>query len=140
VLCYGYWIREKDRMGPETLWHCRIDLGVAYACTAFFGIAVVIIGSTVEVEGKGAGLIVSLAEKLEGPLGPVGRWTFLVGAWGAMFLPMLALALLIPNGRTEWIGERLRNRTLTRAVLVAIVLFFAVAMWFQLLKMLSSSW
>jgi len=51
--------------------------------------------------------------------------------FGAMFLPMLALALLILNGRTEWIGERLRNRALTRAVLAAIVLFFVVAVWFQ---------
>ncbi len=72
VLCYGYWIREEGRSGSEHLRTCRIDLGMAYTMTAVFGIAMVIIGSTIEIEGGGATLLVSLSEQLAKPLGPMG--------------------------------------------------------------------
>lgn len=58
VLCYGYWMREKERTEVSELGTCRIDLGFAYVATAIFGISMVIIGSTIQVEGTGAGLIV----------------------------------------------------------------------------------
>jgi hypothetical protein len=64
--------------------------------TVLFGIAMVIIGSTIEIEGKGAGLLVSLAERLEEPLGPVGRWLFLVGAFGAVFSSLLGVWQAVP--------------------------------------------
>ena len=210
VLCYGYWIREKGRTDASAVRTCRIDLAVGYAATALFGIAMVIIGSTIQVQGKGAGLVVALADKLAGPLGPVGRWLFLVGAWGAvfssllgvwqavpyvfadfwglrrlrrdgapedarvevdtrsrpyrvylfllafvpmlglfggfrqvqkayavfgaLFMPLLAVTLLVLNGRSAWIGEKLRNRPLTSAFLVATVLFFLAAFAFHVRK------
>lgn len=31
MLCYGYWIREQGRVGPEFLRTCRIDLSVSYS-------------------------------------------------------------------------------------------------------------
>ena len=199
VLCYGYWIREKGRTGSGALRTCRIDLAFAYTFTALFGLAMVVIGSTIRVEGKGAGLVVALADKLAGPLGPAGRWAFLLGAWcalfssllgvwqavpyifadfygllrrkgpddgpievdtrgwpyriylfaialvpmlgllggfkegqkayavfGALFMPLLAAALLVLNGRAKWVGPKLRNRPLTTAILAATVLFFLV--------------
>lgn len=73
VLCYGYWIREEGRTSPEDLGASRLDLGVGYAVTALFGVAMVIVGSTVEVTGSGASLVVSLADRLEATLGPAGR-------------------------------------------------------------------
>ena len=85
ILCYGYWMREKGRRSPGNIKTCRIDLGFAYLATAVFGLAMVIIGSTIQVEGKGARLVVNLADKLAEPLGDIGRWTFLIGAWGAVF-------------------------------------------------------
>jgi Mn2+/Fe2+ NRAMP family transporter len=195
TLCYGYWIREKGRSSPADIAGCRIDLAVGYGATAAFGVAMVIIGSTIELEGKGAGLIAAIGERLEEPLGPAGRWVFLLGAWGAVFssllgvwqavpylfadfcgivagrtgpvdtrgrayrgylfalalvpipgllggfravqkayavvgagfLPLLALALLVMNGRTAWVGERFRNRPVTAVVLAAAVVFFVVA-------------
>jgi len=45
-----------------------------------------------------------------------------VGAW---FFPFLALALLLLNGRSEWVGREYRNRPLTILVLVAVLSFFA---------------
>ena len=209
ILCYGYWIREEGRESEEDLATCRLDLAIAYVMTAVFGLAMVIIGSTIEVEGKGAGLIVSLADSLGRELGTAGRWIFLVGAFGAifssllgvwqsvpylfadlwrviagkggegstgtagsgslsetaayrwylygmaslpmiglwvgfarmqklyaivgaLFLPMLALVLLLLNGRTAWVGERYRNHPVTSVFLAAILLFFAMAGWMKL--------
>ncbi|MEC4678360.1 MAG: Nramp family divalent metal transporter [Nitrospirota bacterium] len=96
VLCYGYWIREKKRQGPEDLSLCRIDLALGYAMTILFGVAMVIIGSRVQITGSGADLLVTLAEQLEGPLGPAGRWIFLVGALGAVFSSLLGVWQSVP--------------------------------------------
>ena len=96
VLCYGYWIREKGRDGPGDLRLCRIDLATGYIMTAVFGIAMVIIGSTVVITGKGAGLVVILAERLQDPLGPAGKWLFLIGAWGAVFSSLLGVWQAVP--------------------------------------------
>ena len=97
VLCYGYWMREKKRNNPSVLKTCRLDLGFAYFTTAIFGLAMVIIGSTIQVEGTGSKLIVNLADKLTQPLGLVGRWTFLVGAWGAVFSSLLGVWQAVPS-------------------------------------------
>ncbi len=206
VLCYGYWIRERGRTGQNDLGVCRVDLGIAYTMTALFGIAMVIIGSTVSVEGKGSALLVTLSDRLAGPLGETGRWAFLFGAWaaifssllgvwqavpylfadtwrllqqrfttaaidnvvdttsrpyraylctiatvpaaglffsfreiqqlyaiaGAAFIPLLALALLVMNGRADWVGAQFRNRWPGVVVLTTALLFFAWYGWMEL--------
>ncbi|MCZ6674033.1 MAG: Nramp family divalent metal transporter [Verrucomicrobia bacterium] len=96
VLCYGYWIAEEGRSGLGNLSICRVDLGVGYAMIAIFGIALVIIGSTVTIEGSGARLIVELANSLESSLGPIGRWIFLIGAFGAIFSSLLGVWQAVP--------------------------------------------
>ncbi|MCP4456322.1 MAG: divalent metal cation transporter [Planctomycetes bacterium] len=96
ILCYGYWIREKGRTGREAIKICRIDLAVAYAMTILFGLAMVIIGSTIKIEGKGAGLLITLANCLEEPLGRTGRWIFLVGAFSAVFSSLLGVWQAVP--------------------------------------------
>ena len=198
VLCYGYWMREEGRTSGEDLWICRIDLGAGYLMTAIFGISMVIVGSTVVIEGQGTTLLVSLAERLEGPLGRWGALFFLIGAFGtvfssllgvwqsvpylfadcwglmkerndpgtplivdtnglpyrsflfllgivpmvglfvgfqqiqklytvtgALFFPVLALALLILNGRSAWVGAQFKNHPATSAVLIGALLFFS---------------
>jgi Mn2+/Fe2+ NRAMP family transporter len=207
ILCYGYWIREEGRRGPDDLFACRVDLAAAYAMTALFGMAMVVIGSRIDVEGGGSTLIVKLAERLEETFGPVGRWAFLAGAWGAVFssllgvwqaapylfadvcallrfgagetgdpsdksrppvdtasrayrwylyamatipavglffiefrtvqktyailgaaiMPLLALVLLLLNGRARRIGPRWKNSLLTNVLLVAAVVLFLAA-------------
>ena len=97
VLCYGYWIRETAREGEGALKICRIDLGFAYAATAIFGVAMVIIGSAIpELEGKGAKLVVNLANALQAELGTVGKWAFLVGAWAAIFSSLFGVWQSVP--------------------------------------------
>jgi Mn2+/Fe2+ NRAMP family transporter len=44
---------------------------------------------------------------------------------GAFFMPLLALALLLLNGREQWVGTRYVNRAMTVVLLIAILLFFA---------------
>ena len=96
VLCYGYWIREEGRTGKNDLRTCRIDLAIAYAVTALFGVAMVIIGSTIEIEGRGATLLVTLSDQLAENLGSTGRWLFLAGAAGAVFSSLLGVWQAIP--------------------------------------------
>lgn len=201
VLCYGYWMREEDRTQTADLSICRIDLAIGYLMTALFGIAMVIIGSSVHVEGSGARLLVVLSDRLGDLLGPAGKWLFLAGSFGAVFssllgvwqavpylfadgwrlcrrhsadddnphatdtvdttgpayriylyalalipmlgllqnfremqklyaivgasfFPLLALALLVFNGRTDWVTRRFVNRPATVAVLLAFFAFF----------------
>lgn len=96
ILCYGYWIKEKGRAGIEAIKTCRIDLAAAYLMTVLFGIAMVIIGSTIEIEGQGADLLVTLANSLEKPLGLTGRWLFLIGAFSAIFSSLLGVWQAVP--------------------------------------------
>jgi len=110
VLCYGYWIREEGRDGPGDVRTARVDLAVGYAVTMFFGMAMVIIGSTVEVGGSGATLIIDLAAKLEEPLGPIGRWAFLVGAFGAVFSSLLGVWQAVPYLFADYLGLLRENR------------------------------
>jgi len=96
ILCYGYWIQEEGRTSAKDLRVCRLDLAAAYLVTALFGLAMVIIGSQVEIRGGGATLLIRLAERLTDSLGPVGGWAFLLGAWGAIFSSLLGAWQAIP--------------------------------------------
>ena len=199
LLSYGYWIREKRRRGIEGVRTCRIDLGVGYLMTALFGMALIIIGSQVNLE-KGPSMALELAGQLGGVLGPAGKWIFLAGFWGAvfssllgvwqsapyffadflhsgamnvadpaqpaemdlagtrpyriylflialvplpllwmsveraqltyavlgsLFMPLLALTLLLMNNRKHWVGPAFLNGWVTNLVLVATLLLFS---------------
>ncbi len=203
VLCYGYWLREGGLTRPDDLRTCRIDLATGYLMTAVFGVAMIIIGSTLHIEGEGTGLLITLSERLVDVMGPYGKWLFLIGTFGAVFssllgvwqavpylfadcwgllrqqpeaetarnavdtrgapyrvylvllvfvpmlglffsfrevqkfytvigawfFPLLALVLLIVNGRSTWIGERFRNRPVTAIALVGVLAFFSWVAW-----------
>jgi hypothetical protein len=197
LLSYGYWIREKGRSGVEGVKTCRLDLAVGYVMTALFGIAMVLIGSKVQIEGGGANFAPILAEQLAQIIGPAGSWIFLIGFWGAvfssllgvwqsipylfadfillrkgisqeerktinytktapykiylftiailplpilwisvkqpqliyavlgsLFMPLLALTLLILNNRSSWIGKNFRNKLLANIALILTLVFF----------------
>ena len=197
VLCYGYWLREDGRTHKDDLRGCRIDLATGYTMTAIFGIAMVIVGSSISIEGSGAQLLVTLSSRLEEVMGPAGKWLFLIGTLGAVFssllgvwqcvpylfadcwnllwerrreaytvdtrsvpcraylvtiatvpmiglfwgfrdvqmvyavigallFPALALALLVFNGRPQWVGANFTNRPLTVATLLVVLVFFAL--------------
>jgi Mn2+/Fe2+ NRAMP family transporter len=100
VLCYGYWIREEGRGDLADLTLCRWDLAMGYTMTAIFGLAMVVVGSSLgELEGGGATLMVRIADRLVeifGTAGPVAKWAFLAGAWGAVFSSTLGVWQSVP--------------------------------------------
>jgi hypothetical protein len=75
-------------------------LAIGYVMTAVFGLSMVVIGSQVgRIEGKGAGLVLALADQLQGALHPYGvqaRVAFLVGSWGAIFSSLLGVWQSMP--------------------------------------------
>lgn len=94
LLSYGYWIREQGRSGKQGVRTCRIDLAAGYVMTGLFGVAMILIGSKLRLSGTGDGVAVLLADQLSdalGSLGHVGRWTFLIGFWGAVFSSLLGV-------------------------------------------------
>ena len=212
VLCYGYWIREKNRSGAKDLHTCRWDIAISYFMVALFGIAMVILSDGLQLSGKGATLIVDLADRIGEKTHPSVEILFLAGAWAAVFssllgvwqavpylfadfwhlqsqknslspdrftpfqvdtrgnpyrgylialalvpllglgydfqivqkayavfgalvMPMVALTLLLLNGRAAWVGQSLRNRWWTSVTLVIILCFF---LWVSLPKLLST--
>ena len=97
MLCYGYWIREQGRGGGEFLRTCRVDLVVSYSMTALFGVAMVIIGAHLDLaEGKGAGFIVKIADRVGELFGRPLRWLFLFGAWATVFDSLLGVWQSVP--------------------------------------------
>lgn len=110
LLCYSYWIREKGRSGRQGAKACRFDLTVAYALTAFFGAAMVIIGSRVKVSGSGDTVALALSDQLAGALGPVGKYAFLLGFWGAVFTSLLGVWQGVPYMFADFLQLRRRGK------------------------------
>ena len=189
-------MRRGSRAGPICA-YAEFDLAAGYLMTAAFGIAMVIIGSSISIEGSGAELLVTLSTRLEEVMGPVGKYLFLLGTlgavfssvlgvwqcvpylfadcWGllesrereapvrvdtrsvpyrsyllliatvpmlglflsfreiqmfyavtgALFFPILALALLVFNGRPAWVGRDFSNGPLTIGALLVVLIFFS---------------
>lgn len=125
VLCYGYWLREEGRTGSEELRTCRIDLGLSYVMTAIFGIAMVIVGTSIQVEGEGTQLLVRLSDRLGQELGEWGRVLFLVGTLGTVFSSLLGVWQAVPylfadcwqllRGEARVNSTRLRHTVDTRS-------------------------
>lgn len=114
LLSYGYWIREKNRTGEEGARICRIDLAVCYILTAVFGIAMIIIGSRIKLEGSGIRLASQLAEQLALVLGPAGKWIFLLGFWGAVFSSLIGVWQSAPYLFADFLALRKGTGTLKR--------------------------
>lgn len=132
VLCYGYWLREQASSGggTTTVGGARLDLGVGYGVTAIFGVAMVVIGSTVPGHGSGAGLIGDLGNRVGEAVGPIGRLVFLAGAWAAMFSSLLGVWQSVPMLFVTWLDAvrgtgsdtEITQRVAYRAGLAALAL------------------
>ena len=133
VLCHGYWLREAGRRSLDDLRVTRIDLAGAYAMTALFGLSMVVIGAQLPADGRGATLIVALAEAMRSTLGEHWRAVFLAGAWGAMFSSLLgvwqAVPYLFADALRVWRGEPARSQPhRTREYRAALLLIATVPM------------
>ncbi len=115
IICYNYWVREKGRKGLEGLKECRLDLSVGYGLTAFFGLAMIIIGSKIVVKGRGDEVALQLAEKLGEVLGPAGKGLFLLGFWSAVFSSLLGVWQGVPYIFADFL--RLRRATQPKGII-----------------------
>ena len=110
VLCYGYWMAEHaERRDAPSMSAARIDLTVGYAMTAVFGVAMVVIGSTIPATGSGAGLIADLGTRVGEATGPIGRIIFLIGAWAAMVSSLLGVWQCVPMLGVAWLDTLRRD-------------------------------
>jgi Mn2+/Fe2+ NRAMP family transporter len=97
LLCYGYWIRERDWNQPKDLPRSRVDLTVAYVLTGLFGVAIMIISAGVHPDlMTGPDMALGIASQMEEVAGPFGKWCFLIGFWCAVFSSMLGVWQGIP--------------------------------------------
>ncbi len=96
LLSYGYWIREAGRNGMSGLRDSRLDLAIGYTMTSLFGVAMLMIGSRLELQPGSENIANELAAQLEGVMGPFGKWLFLFGFWGAVFSSLLGVWQSIP--------------------------------------------
>jgi Mn2+/Fe2+ NRAMP family transporter len=118
ILCYGYWIRESGRSGPAWMRPTRIDLGVAYGLTGFFGMAVILLSAQMHPEmAKGSQIVMGLAGRLEEVMGPVGRWAMYLGFWGAVASSLLGVWQGIPYLFADFMGLFKRLGPAERAAL-----------------------
>ena len=109
MLSYGYWIREKKWSEPTRLKQVRWDLGIGYALTALFGVAMLILASSVlggSEEGlpEGSKGLVALGDAIRQAAidrggeqwAETARLVFLVGVWGAIFTSTLGVWQGVP--------------------------------------------
>jgi len=106
LLCYGYWIRERNWNSSADLRRSRLDLGVAYLLTGIFGIAIMIIAAGARPEVvSGPTMVLGLADRLAEVVGAAGKWCFLVGFWSAVFSSMLGVWQGVPYLFADFIGQ-----------------------------------
>lgn len=111
LLSYGYWIQEAGRRGAAGLRACRIDLAVAYALTAAFSVAMVLIGQLLpDTAPERARLAHVLAQALGEAVGPAGRAAFLAGFWGAVFSSLLGVWQGVPYLFADFLAVRAGER------------------------------
>ena len=96
LLSYGYWIAEQKRQGAKGLRACWLDLGLGYLMTAIFGMAMLVIGSRLELDGRGSGVALDISRLLAESLSPVVGTVFLLGFWAAVFSSLLGVWQGIP--------------------------------------------
>jgi Mn2+/Fe2+ NRAMP family transporter len=117
LLCYGYWIRERNWVSSADLQRSRIDLGVAYTLTGIFGIAIMIIAAGTRPEVvSGPTMVLGLADRLAEIVGPIGKWCFLIGFWSAVFSSMLGVWQGVPYLFADFVGQFKSNKVTTTAV------------------------
>lgn len=97
ILSYGYWINEEKRNNDEGLKICKIDLTVAYGLTALFSMAMVILGTHLNLDGVSkAQISSSLANLFASKFGYFGAVLFKLGFWAGVFSSLLGVWQSVP--------------------------------------------
>lgn len=110
MLCYGYWMRERGWRGIAVLRGARKDLAAAYALTAVFGLAMIVIAAGAQPEdASGTALVLALSDRLGELLGAWGRGIFLVGFWCAVASSLIGVWQGVPYLFADWWKQGVRR-------------------------------
>jgi Mn2+/Fe2+ NRAMP family transporter len=113
LAAYGYWLREKGWSTPRFMKVMRIDNGVAYAVTAIFVVATLIVGAELFYSaniavGTDEQALVEVSDVLADRYGETFRYVFLVGFWAASFTSLIGVWSGVSLMFADFIGN-LRN-------------------------------
>jgi Mn2+/Fe2+ NRAMP family transporter len=80
---------------------------MAYGVTLIFAVALTIVASGCNAHAtQGSGMALEVAARLDATLGQLGRWTFLIGFWCAVFTAMLAVCQGVPYLFADFMAQR----------------------------------
>jgi Mn2+/Fe2+ NRAMP family transporter len=113
LAAYGYWLREKGWSTPRFMKVMRIDNSVAYAATAIFVVATLIVGAELFYSANIAvdtdeGALVEVSDVLAERYGETFRYLFLVGFWAASFTSLIGVWSGVSLMFADFVGN-LRN-------------------------------
>jgi Mn2+/Fe2+ NRAMP family transporter len=108
MLAYNYWLREEKMAGPAWLRFVRADIAVAYAFTAIFGMAIMIVANQAfhvpAVQITNAQAVTKMAETLGAIIGPLGFYAYSIGFWAAVFASLLGIWQSLPYLFADYYG------------------------------------
>jgi Mn2+/Fe2+ NRAMP family transporter len=108
MLAYNYWLREEKMAGPGWLRFVRADVAIAYAFTAVFGMAIMIVANqafhVAGVQITNAQAVTKMAETLGAIIGPAGFYAYSIGFWAAVFASLLGIWQSLPYLFADYYG------------------------------------
>jgi Mn2+/Fe2+ NRAMP family transporter len=108
MLAYSYWLREEKMAGPGWLRFVRADVAIAYAFTAVFGMAIMIVANqafhVAGVQITNAQAVTKMAETLGAIIGPAGFYAYAIGFWAAVFASLLGIWQSLPYLFADYYG------------------------------------
>jgi Mn2+/Fe2+ NRAMP family transporter len=113
LAAYGYWLREKGWSTPRFMKVMRIDNSVAYAATAIFVVATLIVGAELFYSaniavGTDDQALVEVSDVLADRYGETFHYVFLVGFWAASFTSLIGVWSGVSLMFADFVGN-LRN-------------------------------
>jgi Mn2+/Fe2+ NRAMP family transporter len=108
MLAYNYWLREEKMVGPGWLRFVRADVAIAYAFTAMFGMAIMIVANQAfhvpGVQITNAQAVTKMSETLGAIIGPLGFNAYSIGFWAAVFASLLGIWQSLPYLFADYYG------------------------------------
>ena len=124
MLAYNYWLREEKMSGPAWLRFVRADVAIAYAFTAIFGMAIMIVANQAfhlaGVQITNAQAVTKMAETLGAIIGPIGFYAYAIGFWAAVFASLLGIWQSLPYLFADYYGLMRRYSRREREQLTSV--------------------
>jgi Mn2+/Fe2+ NRAMP family transporter len=124
MLAYNYWLREEKMAGAGWLRFVRTDVAIAYAFTAIFGMAIMIVANqafyVAGVQITNAQAVTKMAETLGAIVGPAGFYAYSIGFWAAVFASLLGIWQSLPYLFADYYGLMRRYSQAERVRLTSV--------------------